>query len=225
MDALDRVAGAGRDLLGRVDAVLIAHGAPPGHAVLTHLRRLGALPGDVLAAFCALRPAALLAAGAGVRRRAEGCVEERAELAATVDATHWEGDAATSFTARWRSFDAHLGDRADPGQDSLAGRLAATASYVDDVAEWAGDARRGLALALAEALGSLDAVRLRTVGDPGGAVVAAATIGALVLEAAGRQVDAGEAVAARWAGRLGELPFRPVGATPGRSGKATRVAL
>jgi hypothetical protein len=227
MDALDRVAAPGRDLLDRVDAVLMGRGAPADHAIWPLLRRIGALPGDMLAAFVALRPEPLLAAGAAVRRRAEECVEERSDLDAAVAAAQWEGDAASGFLARWRALATHLGDRAAAEQESLAGRLAATASYVDDVAAWVRAARLDLARAVTTALGSLDALQVRA-GDPAGGgrapVLAAAAIGALVLETAGRHVDAAGSVAEGWAARLGDLPFRPVAQAGDRSGAATRVA-
>jgi hypothetical protein len=225
MDPLDRVAAPGRDLLTRVDAVLTAGGAPADHAIWPLMRRLGALPGDVLEAFCALRPAPLLAAGTALRQRAEGYCEERADLSAAVAATLWEGDAATEFGGRWRVLGEHLGDHAAPEAASLAGRLAATGSYVDDVAEWVRVARLDLAHTVAGALGSAEAVRLRGAGSDGAAVPAAATIGALVLATGNRQVDAAEAVADRWAGRLADLPFRPASEPAGRSGVPTRVAL
>jgi hypothetical protein len=47
----------------------------------------------------------------------------------------------------------------------MAGRLGATASYLDDVAAWLVRGRRALAGALAECLGSAEAVALR--GAPG----------------------------------------------------------
>lgn len=226
MDALDRVMLPGRDLLSRVDAALIRGGAPADHVIWPLLRRLGALPGDVFEAFGGMRSAALLAAGTEVRRRAEGYVEERAELSAAVAATTWEGDAAAEFTARWQDLGRHLGSVAQPEAGTLAGRLAATASYADDVAAWMGRARRALAQTVAEALGSLDAVKLHgaRAGDPA-AVLAAATIGALVLQTAVRQADDAEAIGDRWAPYLADLPFRPAGEPAARPGAPTRVAL
>jgi hypothetical protein len=279
MDLLDRVAVSGRDLLGRVDSVLMAGGAPADHAIWPLLRRLGALPGDVLESFLALRPAPLLAAGSAVRRRAEAYVEERADLAAAVAATHWEGDSAAEFAARWRVLGGHLGEQAEPEAATLAGRLAGTASYVEDVARWVETARRDLAGTIAEALGSIEAVHLHRAGggatagaaaggafltgaaaggafltgaaaggasltgaaaggasltgaaagsgvgaDPA-AVLAAASIGTLVLQTAIRQADDAEAVAERWAGRLADVPFHAGTEQVGPSGTTTRVAL
>jgi hypothetical protein len=210
MDTLAWVEEPGRDLLARVDAVLAASGAPADHPIWPLLRRVGALPGDVLEAYCALAPDRLVAAGERVRVRAETYAEERADLAAAVGATDWTGPAASAFEQRWAALGEHLGGAAAPDAPSLAGRLAATASYVDDVAAWMRGAREDLAHEVATALGSQEAVRLR-VDSPGGngPAASAATIGAAVLAVADRQSGAAEEVAERWAGRLAELPFRP----------------
>jgi hypothetical protein len=229
MDTLASVAAPGRDLLARVDAVLAASGAPADHPIWPLLRRVGVLPGDVLEAFCALVPESLAAAGERVRVRAETYAEERADLAAAVAATDWTGSSASAFEQRWAALGEHLGGSAAPDAPSLAGRLAATASYVDDVAAWMRSARGDLAHEVATALGSQEAVRLR-VADPGGGGTAvagaAATIGVAVLAVAERQAGAAEEVAERWAGRLAELPFRPpIPGTDARAGGSTRVPL
>jgi hypothetical protein len=230
MDTLDRVAVPGRDLLGRVDAVLAAGGAPADHPVWPLLRRVGALPGDVLDAFCALVPEQVTAAGAAVRGRAEAYVDERADLAAAVAATTWEGDSAAAFGQRWAALGGHLGSEVAPDAPGLAGRLAATASYLDEVAGWMRSARRDLATEVATALGSLEAVRVRApaTGGPGDQTrsgPAAATIGAVVLAVADRQAGAAEEVLERWAGRLTDLPYRPSTDPVGRTGTATRAAV
>lgn len=230
MDILDRVAVPGRDLLSRVDSVLAAGGAPADHPVWPLLRRVGALPGDVLDAFCALVPEQVTAAGAAVRGRAEAYVDERADLAAAVAATTWEGDSAAAFGQRWAALGGHLGSEVAPDAPGLAGRLVATASYLDDVAGWMRSARRDLATEVATALGSLEAVRVRAPatggpGDQARAAPAAATIGAVVLAVADRQAGAAEEVLERWAGRLTDLPYRPSTDPVGRTGTATRAAV
>lgn len=230
MDILDRVAVTGRDLLSRVDSVLVAGGAPADHPVWPLMRRVGALPGDVLDAFCALTPEQVTAVGAAVRGRAEAYVEERADLAAAVAATTWEGDSAAAFGQRWAALGGHLGGEVAPDSPGLAGRLAATACYLDEVAGWMRSARRDLANEVATALGSLEAVRVRApaTGDPDRsdqAGPAAATIGAVVLAVADRQAGAAEEVLERWAGRLTDLPFRPSTDPVGRTGTATRAAV
>jgi len=228
MDTLAWVAEPGRDLLARVDAVLAASGAPADHPIWPLLRRVGALPGDVLEAYCGFAPDRLVAAGERVRVRAETYAEERADLAAAVAATDWTGTAASAFEQRWAALGEHLGGAAAPDAPSLAGRLAATASYVDDVAAWMRDARDDLAHEVATALGSQEAVRLR-VDSPGGngSAVSAATIGVAVLAVADRQSGAAEEVAERWAGRLAELPFRPFAQSSGggRADGTTNIPL
>lgn len=230
MDVLDRIAVPGRDLLSRVDAVLAAGGAPADHPVWPLMRRVGALPGDVLDAFCALAPEQITATGRAVRGRAGAYVEERADLAAAVAATTWEGDSATAFNQRWAALGGHIGSEVAPDAPGLAGRLAATASYLDDVAGWMRSARRDLAHEVATALGSMEAVRVRApaTGDPvrpDRAGPAAATIGAVVLAVADRQAGAAEEVLERWAGRLTDLPFRPSTDPVGRTGTTTRAAV
>jgi hypothetical protein len=224
MDVLDRVTEAGRDLLGRVDDALSAGGAPTDHTIWPLLRHMGALPGDIFEGFCALRPAPVQTAALDLHRRAEGYSDERAELDATAAAVHWSGDAGAEFGARWQALGGYLGAQPVPSEESMAGRLAATASYADEVARWMGDARTAMAHTVAEALGSMEAVRLRT-GGAAGAEVAAATIGALVLETARAQFDAVESVADRWAPLLGDLQFRPGAEPVGRTGAETRVSL
>jgi hypothetical protein len=230
MDVLDRVAEPGRELLSRVDTMLAAGGAPADHPVWPLLRRVGALPGDVLDAFCALAPERVTAAGDAVRARAGAYVEERADLAAAVAATTWEGDSAAAFGQRWEALGGHLGGDVAPDAPGLAGRLAATASYLDDVAGWMRSARRDLAHEVATALGSMEAVRVRAPSPgapdrPDRAGPAAATIGAVVLAVADRQAGAAEEVLERWAGRLTDLPFRPATDPIGRTGTATRAAV
>lgn len=230
MDVLDRVAVPGRDLLSRVDNVLAAGGAPADHPVWPLMRRVGALPGDVLEAFCALSPEQITAAGNAVRGRAGAYVEERADLAASVAATTWEGDSAAAFNQRWAALGGYLGSEVAADAPGLAGRLAATASYLDDVAGWMRSARRDLAHEVATALGSMEAVRVCAPatgdpGQPGRAGPAAATIGAVVLAVADRHAGAAEEVMERWAGRLTDLPFRPSTDPVGRTGTATRAAV
>ena len=72
MDVLDRIHPAASALLDRIDATLIAAGAPPDHPVLPLLRRVGALPGDVVAQLAAVTADPLIAAGDALRRQSEG---------------------------------------------------------------------------------------------------------------------------------------------------------
>ena len=205
MDLLDRVAVAGRDLLARVDEALLATGAPDGHPIWTALRRVGALPGDAFGTVVALRPEPLSAAAADLRALAESYA--RLDVR---PADEWTGLAADAYAVRWRDLARHLGGSADPGEASLSGRLAATAAYLAEVADWASAARLELARALGAVLGSAEALRLRTTPDP--VPDAAAAIGVHVLVAVAAAHDEGRALADRWTDRLGELPYRPAAA-------------
>jgi hypothetical protein len=220
MDILDRVLGVGRDLLSRVDAALVVSGAPADHPIWPLARRVGALPGDAAEAIAALRPEPLLGCAARLRSLTEGYADQRASLTTITEAGTWEGAGAEAFANQVRAFAAHLGSPAD--QDCLAGRLAATVSYVEDVAAWIGEARRTLARALATVMASAEAVRLHDGTDE---PAAAAAIGARLLEAAADAHAAGEAVRQRWAGRLDEVAYRPPADVPPPSGDTTRVTL
>jgi hypothetical protein len=204
MDLLDRVYPVARDLLDRVDSTLLAGGAPPDHPVLPLLRRLGALPGEVVTHLAGVAPDGLAGAGDALRGQAGG-YRERADAVPMPAA--WRGPAAETFAVTWSGLSAHL---AGGGPDTLAGRLDETAGYLDDVAAWLARARRALAGRVAQCLGSAEAVTLRSVPDTvPRTVAAAATVGAHLLGAAAEVLDDGQAVHDRWAGRLAELVYRP----------------
>lgn len=203
-DALDRLSSPGADLLGRVDAALLAHGVPTDHPVTGLLRRLGALPADALHAISMLRPAPLRAVASDLRRTAEAYERQRDLL--TVPA-EWDGTAAEEFAAHRAALAGLLRETGSPDEESLVGRLRATAGYLDDVAEWMDRSRGDLARSIADVLGSAEAVRVHASGD----VAAAATIGARVLTAAAQAHAGGQAISERWAGRLGEVSYRPSG--------------
>jgi hypothetical protein len=209
MDLLDRVYPVAHDLLDRVDATLVAGGAPADHPVLPLLRRVGALPGAVVAHLARVAPDGLAGAGDALRRQADG-YRERADAVPMPAA--WRGPAAESFGAAWSGLSAHL---AGGGPDTLAGRLDDTAGYLDDVAAWLVRARRALAGPVAECLGSAEAVTLRSSPDTvPSTVAAAATIGAHLLGTAAEVLDDGQAVHDQWAGRLAELVYRPPSVAP-----------
>jgi hypothetical protein len=216
MDALDRVAGPARDLLRRVDGSLLASGAPAEHRIWPLLRRVGALPGDVLAAVGGLAPEPVRRTAGELRRLAGEYGARQREIAVPVA---WRGAAAEAYAARWADLGAHLAT--GPAAESLAGRLSATAEYLDDVADWMGSARATLAEALAVVLGSAEAVALHARPD----ATAAAAVGARVLDAAATAHDEGLEVHARWAGRLDELPYRPATTAAQRPGGTTSVSL
>ncbi len=222
MDALDRVEAPARDLVARVDDTLAASGAPAGHRIWPLLRRVGALVGDAVAAIVALAPDPLRGCAADLRQLAGEHVRLRATAG---EPGNWTGAAAEAYADRWRDLGGFLGGSAEPGEESLAGRLAATAGYLDDVADWMTAARLALAEALAAALCSAEAVALRS---PAAAErsVAAATIGAHVLAVAAGECDRGQAVHDRWAGRLDELPYRAAASSVVRAqGGTTTVSL
>jgi hypothetical protein len=212
VDPLDRLAGPVRDLLGRVDGALMATGAPADHPIWALLRRVGALPGEAVAAVADLRPEPLVQAAADLRVIADEYAAVRVG-----EPDGWTGPAAEAYAARWRDLARHLGGE---GPDSMAGRLAATAEYLAETAGWIAVARRELARALAAALGSAEALRLRTAAD----AVAAAAIGARVLAAVAQAQDRGWTLADRWAGRLDELPYRPSTVDAARVAGTTTVA-
>ena len=108
------------------------------------------------------------------------------------------------FAARAAALDAHL--RAN-GSGSLAGRLRATAGYLDDVADWQRRSRDRMARALGEVLTSTQALTLTrhlSGGGPGRtsaraeAVRASADVGARLLAEAVAALDEGEGVRQRW---------------------------
>ena len=220
MDLLDRVHPVARGLLDQVDATLVAAGAPAEHRIWPLLRRIGALPGELVAHLAGVTPDRLSEASDPLHRQADGY---RLRADAVPMPAAWAGPAADAFAATWTGLSGHL---AGSGPDSLAGRLADTAAYLDDVKAWLTRGRRALAGTVAECLGSAEAVALRSApGTPdwltGSAArpatevaTAAATIGAHVLQAAGEILDDGRALHDRWAGRLGELTYRPPAPTP-----------
>ena len=67
-DVLARIEPVTRDLLTRVDAALMVHGAPAEHPVWARLRRLGSTPADAVAFFAHADPEPLHVAAAAVRR-------------------------------------------------------------------------------------------------------------------------------------------------------------
>ncbi|GAA1761867.1 hypothetical protein [Luedemannella helvata] len=207
-DALSRIGPVARPLLDRVDAALLAHGAPQGHRIWAHLRRLGTTPADAVAFFVDA-DAAPLRAVAG-RLRGEVAAFRAAPAPTQV---RWTGSGAETYAARATAVRDHT--------DAMTGRLAATASFADDVAAWWDESRAAVAAALAEVLTSAQAITVTT----GPATVttdvlrAAADIGAHVLDAVAAAHEAGHGLL-RGGADLGELPFAP-GADPQRRVDAT----
>jgi hypothetical protein len=224
MDLLDRVYPVAQDLLGRIDATLLTGGAPADHPIWALLRRVGALPGDVVTHLAAVAPDGLTGASDAMHRHADG-YRQRADAVPMPAA--WTGPAADAYAAAWSALSAHL---AGSGSDTLAGRLADTAAYLDEMRGWLVRGRRALAGTVAECLGSAEAVTLHSAPDtadwlaghgtgsgvpsPTAAVRAAATLGAHLLQTAAEIVDDGRLLHDRWAGRLGELTYRPPAPAP-----------
>jgi hypothetical protein len=217
MDALDRIAAPAADLLQRVDNALGRHGAPPGHQVWPLLRWVGALPGPAVQAIVGLRPVRL--PGDEVRALTDRLVE----AATTVDkvGARWEGDAGTAFAAQWAAHKRHL---TDPDA-SLGARLDDMGAYLDDIEGWIAESRVSLAMRLALVMRSAEAISLVTGGDSIEVGLAAATIGALVLEEVEEICKAGEELRETWETRLALLPFRPGPDFGPATGATSRIDL
>ncbi len=221
-DALSRLESAGRDLLGRTDAALTTLGAPPEHPIWDWLRTVGATPGDALKFFVAADPQPLRTAGSALRRQRDEYVA--AGIPASIP---WHGAAGEAYARHARALSDHIGTGAPDSPPSLCGRMDATASYVDEIADWYEESRKLLARALADALTSAQAVTVRccaglavagpTTRVPTEVIAAAADLGAHVLAAAATAHDAGQELMRRWEPRLGELQFQAaVWVGPGR---------
>jgi hypothetical protein len=214
MDALTRIEPAARPLLREVDAALATLGAPAEHRIWALLREVGATPADAVAYFTDLDAEPFHHIAASLRERGEGYA--RTSIPTQVS---WQGGAADAYAQRAGSLDRHL-------REGMAERLAATASYAEDIARWQQRCRDHLARTLAEVLTSAEAVVVRleasnwTTGSArtlAGVVRAAADIGAWVLQATLAALADGRDQHRRWTERLGEVHYRaPVDATPGR---------
>ncbi|MEV7228922.1 hypothetical protein [Polymorphospora sp. NPDC051019] len=214
MDALDQLVRAGAGLLVRVDDILARSGAPDGDPVWPLLRRLRALPGEAVRAVAAFDPAPLATAGSALHDLRPGYARGHAAVARGVD---WTGGGADSFEAHRTALATHLSD--DP--DGLTGRLAATATYAEAVAEWLAGSRATLARTLATVLTCAEAVTL-TAAAPAGAgpdsddALAAARVGTVLLQAVADVYESGEALLRRHASGLAEVPYRaPADPPPG----------
>ncbi|MCW3814595.1 hypothetical protein ONA91_09010 [Micromonospora sp. DR5-3] len=220
MDALDRLAEPGLDLLARVDT-LLAGGAPEGHRLWPLLRRMQVLPGAAVREFLDLHPAPLADAGHAVRRLVRGYDDTCALLA---DPVAWSGPAAAAYDEARGALLRHL----DEGPESLVGRLESTAGYADALADWVEGSRLALARALADVLRSAEAVTVHAAGRPGGGGegaggLAAAEIAVRVLGVLGVAYDGAETLLRQWAPSLAETTWRERVAGGPRYGGTTRV--
>ncbi|MDG4778722.1 hypothetical protein O7614_03555 [Micromonospora sp. WMMD961] len=222
MDALDRLAEPGLDLLRRVDT-LIAAGVPEGHRVWPLLRRMQVLPGDAVRGFLDLHPAPLASAGHAVRRLVRGYDDVSAAL---TDSVLWSGPAATAYGQQRAALLHHL----DEGPDSLVGRLESTAGYADALADWVEGSRLALARTLADVLRSAEAVAVVAAtgvstrsGPVGPGVADAAEIAARVLAVLCVAYDGAETLLRQWAPSLAEAAWRPPMEGRPRYDEPTRV--
>jgi hypothetical protein len=199
--------------------------------VWTLLRTLGTTPADAVTYFADVQPGAVAQAAAALRAQAEAY--EGLELPRELD---WTGAAADAYRVQASALAAHLGP-AIPG-DGMVGRASATAAFLQDTADWMAEARDRVARALAQVLGSTQAVTVRTgpalgsglegltraaEGVPARSVLAAADIGAFILDAAAEAWADGRAVLERWSGELTEVVFRAPAPPSGRTDATVRL--
>jgi hypothetical protein len=214
-EALDRLAAAAAPLLLRVDAALADDGAPPDDPVWPLLRQVRALPSDAVAAVAAWRADPLEAAEAPVRALARRCREAFEDLPRQIP---WEGVSAEAYAVRWDSLRAHV---LGPDADSVAGRLERAATYLGETADWMARSRLAVARALADVLGSAEAVALVAGSEPAGP--AAARIAVHVLAPVAAACEEGHHLREEWHGRLGEWVYRAPSGGPVRDPGAVRV--
>ncbi len=193
-DRLDGVLSTAAPLLKRVDEVLTATGAPPGHDVWPSLRRVRLLPWDAVQTVAALRPQDLAEAAPELRADARSY----AHLADTLPPPDgWTGDAADAYDDVRKRAAGHLSGRSE----SLDGRLEATADLADALVDWMRRTRGDLATTLAEVLSSAEGLSLSTDAavDPAAAreAQAAAVVAVRVLQTVADGYDAAVEVLSR----------------------------
>ncbi|MEU4238853.1 hypothetical protein [Actinoplanes sp. NPDC026619] len=160
MDRLDEMLSVCGPLLDRVDDLLETSGAPEGHEVWRELRRVRLLPGPAVRAVAELRPAAFDDTVAELRSEARACAEAADELPSPGD---WTGAAAEAYDTTRR----RVADRLSGDDESLDERLEATADLAEALTDWMTKSRLDLAVALATALGSGEALTLAAApGSP-----------------------------------------------------------
>ena len=187
MDRLDQVLGTAAPLLQQVDEVLHTAGAPAGHALWTHLRRVRLLPGDAARAVAALTPEVFTDAVPELRADARACAETAAALPAPGE---WTGEAADAYDDLRR----RTAVRLSGGPDSLDERLDATADLAQALTDWMTKTRADLAATLAVVLTSHEAVTLTSLPPhppETPQVLAAADVAARVLRDIANSYDEG----------------------------------
>lgn len=153
MDQLDQVLDTATPLLRRAEGVIDVAGAPAGHPLWDHLRRVRLMPADAAQAVAGLRPSALADAAAELRAGARVSIEVAAALPGPGD---WEGDAADAYDDQRHRVAVDLSGTAE----SMEERFEATADLAAALQDWMTRTRRNLATALAEILTSAEAVTL-----------------------------------------------------------------
>lgn len=205
MDALARLLPVARPLLRDVDATLQARGVPGEHPVAGLLGTVGTATLHLLESVADLEPARLRDAGAVLRLQARTYGGSSLPTEGS-----WAGATAHHYAVAVAAFDEHL---AGDGPSSMAARLRATASYVEDLARWQQDLRDDMAQQLARVLTSAEAVVLRVprTGDAGAltaSAAAAAEIATTLLRVAVQAADRARELV-RAAGALDEAPYLP----------------
>jgi hypothetical protein len=199
-DALAQIDWAARDLLHRVDAVLIRDGAPDEHPIWAQLRELGALPSDVYEFFARWQPQTIAPTETALALIRESLQYHHSTLieSASLTTDGWHGPAADAFHARWLSHAAAIaGDDA-----TLDGQVAAIVGALRALDEWARHWRSELARTVLSCLTSAEAVALHEPNDPS-AAAAAARIGARILRVGAEAITDGDHL-------LGRLRAAPV---------------
>lgn len=195
MDRLDELAATALPLLRRVDDLIAIAGAPAGHHLWAELRRVRVLSTEAVHTVAGLRPEALTDAAPQLRRQAR----QYADIATALPGPDpWAGEAAEAYDAGRRRMVDHLSG--DP--ESLAERLEASADLGDALVDWMRQARADVAVALADALASAEALLLCDVaavptthrGEPPGTaeILAAAEIAARLLRVVADAYDVAE---------------------------------
>jgi hypothetical protein len=234
-DALDQLAPAARPLLHRVDTALAESGAPADDPVWPLLRRVRAAPSEAVAAVAGWRAAPLEAVADPLRALARRYGEALDGLPAQPP---WEGAGAVAYGVQWSVLRGHV---TGAGPDSMVGRLRESAAYADEVADWVRRSRRAVAVALADVLGSAEAVTLVTAlgsaalpaavagipaaGTPAAGTPAAARIAAHLLEPVAAACDEGRRLHDEWRAKLGEVPLSRPSAGGAPDGAPTGIPV
>lgn len=203
-DALDRLMAAAAPLLRQVDSALTEAGASAADEVWPLLRKVRLLPSAAVAAVAEWRAGRVAEAAAPLRSLARRYGDAVGGVPGQVP---WEGAGAEAYGVRWSGLREHL---IGPGADSLVGRLGDTAAYLDETAAWVTRSRAAVAGALADVLGSAEAVALVTglagleaAGPP------AARIATHLLTPVAAACDEGRRLYGDWHARLAEVPYLP----------------